>query len=97
MGVHLLSGYCKEKGLWRKTEVQRNTHKEKRLLVFDAPAALRKYLLPQGRPGVIYDLQQQQRDVSLLVKTANALGYELAVFLDNAIPEEKLDLWYKRR
>ena len=97
MGVNLLSGYCKEKGLWRKTYVERNPHREKRLLVFDAPAALRKYLLPPGRPGLIYDLQQQERDVSLFVRTAKDLGYELAVFLDCAIPEDKQELWYKRR
>jgi hypothetical protein len=67
-----------------------------RIVVFDAPGALKTFLRPQRR-GLLYDFHQQQSRVRSMVRAFKQAGYELVVFLDNAIPDEKLTTWYRRR
>ncbi|KAF6253538.1 hypothetical protein COO60DRAFT_409053 [Scenedesmus sp. NREL 46B-D3] len=96
MGVFLLRAYCEAKDLYKNIQIPVNNTGKPRIVVFDAPGALRTFLRPQRR-GLLYDFHQQQMRVRSMVRAFKQAGYELVVFLDNAIPDEKLTTWYRRR
>uniref|UniRef100_A0A383WA65 XPG-I domain-containing protein n=1 Tax=Tetradesmus obliquus TaxID=3088 RepID=A0A383WA65_TETOB len=96
MGVFLLRAYCEAKDLYKSIQLPVNNTGKPRIVVFDAPGALRTFLRPQRR-GLLYDFHQQQMRVRSMVRAFKQAGYELVVFLDNAIPDEKLTTWYRRR
>eukprot|EP00775_Hariotina_reticulata_P010205 gene10205-10366_t len=96
MGVFLLRSYCEAAELYKHIPLPNNSSGKPRVVVFDAPGALRSFLRPPKR-GLLYDFHHQQTKVKNMVRAFRSQGYELVVFLDCAIPDEKLTTWYRRR
>lgn len=88
--------YCEQKELYRTVTVPANQNGKPRIVVFDAPGALKSFLRPAKR-GLLYDFHQQQQKVHNMVRAFKQQGYELVVFLDCNIPDDKLTTWYRRR
>lgn len=94
--MHLLRSYCEQRELYKSIPLPPNTTGKQRTVVFDAPGALRSFLRPTKK-GLLYDFHQQQTRVRNMVRAFKAAGYDLVVFLDCAIPDDKLTTWYRRR
>lgn len=92
----LCSSYCEQKDLYKNIQLPANNTGKQRVVVFDAPGALKTFLRPVRR-GLLYDFHQQQNRVRSMVRAFKQQGYELVVFLDCAIPDDKLTTWYRRR
>ena len=88
--------YCEQKELYKSVTVPTNQNGKPRIVVFDAPGALKSFLRPAKR-GLLYDFHQQQQKVRSMVRAFKQQGYELVVFLDCNIPDDKLTTWYRRR
>lgn len=93
---HLYRSYCEQKELYKSTTVPTNQNGKPHIVVFDAPGALKSFLRPAKR-GLLYDFHQQQQKVRSMVRAFKQQGYELVVFLDCNIPDDKLTTWYRRR
>eukprot|EP00878_Enallax_costatus_P002970 GHUV01003166.1.p1 GENE.GHUV01003166.1~~GHUV01003166.1.p1 ORF type:complete len:1079 (+),score=465.60 GHUV01003166.1:1177-4413(+) len=96
MTVFMLRSYCEQKELYKSVTVPTNQNGKPRIVVFDAPGALKSFLRPAKR-GLLYDFHQQQQKVRSMVRAFKQQGYELVVFLDCNIPDDKLTTWYRRR